>query len=210
MDDLYLIFRKKLAVGESAIHPHRWLLREARGSLSIGFMDYTFAKNLALWRAEPAPSGPPLCIDGTEVTEVCEARVALKKCERQSRADVYLAHSLVSQCYARDLPTGVEVQNAIKDCLKEVLPSLKFEVSTPVGQVDCVTDDAIYEVAKLNSWKHALGQLCAYKLHLRRRKTINQYGIVVNYKRCSIPDSRFQSRAIRHADDPQKSEVRMP
>lgn len=69
--------------------------------------------------------------------------------------------------------------------------------------VDCVTDDAIYEVAKLQSWKQALGQLCAYKLHLTRRKTIlylygqvenpralekvtqtcNQYGIVVDYKR---------------------------
>jgi hypothetical protein len=117
------------------------------------------------------------------------------------------------------------VQNAVKDCLKETFPSLIFEVSTPVDQVDCVTDDAIYEVAKLKSWKHALGQLCAYKLHLRRRKTIlylygsvdgprslekatqtcNQYGIVVNYKRCSIPDSRLRSGTIRRSDDPKKT-----
>jgi hypothetical protein len=64
------------------------------------------------------------------------------------------------------------VQNALKDRLKETFPSLAFEVTTPVGLVDCVTDDAIYEIAKLNSWKHALGQLCAYKLHLTRRKTV--------------------------------------
>lgn len=93
--------------------------------------------------------------------------------------------------------------------LKESFPSLIFEVSTPVGQVDCVTDDAIYEVAKLNWWKHALGQLCAYKLHLTKGKTVlylygaaenpralkkamqtcNQYGIDVDYKRCSARGS---------------------
>lgn len=44
MDDLYVIFREKLAAGVAAIHPHRWLLREAHGPLSIGFMDYSFAK----------------------------------------------------------------------------------------------------------------------------------------------------------------------
>ena len=102
------------------------------------------------------------------------------------------------------------MQNALKDCLKETLPSVQFEVPTPVGQVDCVTDDAIYEVAKLDLWKHALGQLCAYKLHLTRRKTILylygpaenpralekatrtciQYGIVVEYKRYRAPGTR--------------------
>jgi hypothetical protein len=66
----------------------------------------------------------------------------------------------------------------------------------------------------LSFWKHALGQLCAYKLHLTRRKTIlylygpvehprevekarltcNQYGIVVDYKRCSIPVFRLSWR----------------
>jgi hypothetical protein len=122
MEDLYLIFREKLAAGVTAIHPHRWLLREAYGPLSIGLMDYTFAKIPGLRRDEPIQSGPPLCIDGVEVTEVRDARVALKKCARQSRAGVYLAHSLVSHCYARDLPTGVEVQNALKDCLKEAFP----------------------------------------------------------------------------------------
>jgi Phage derived protein Gp49-like (DUF891) len=64
------------------------------------------------------------------------------RCSRdyaQSRPGVYLAHSLVSWRYARDLRTGVEVQNALKDCLKETFPSLEFEVRTPVGQVDCVT-----------------------------------------------------------------------
>jgi len=79
----------------------------------------------------------------------------------------------------------------------------------------------------LNSWKHALGQLCAYKLHLTRRKTVlylygpvedsrviekatqtcNQYGIVVNYKRCSIPDSRLRSGTIRRSDNPKKNRV---
>jgi hypothetical protein len=212
MDDLYVIFREKLATGVTAIHPHRWLLREAQHLLSIGFMDYSFAKIPGFRQDVPAPSGPPLCVDGIEITDLQrDARAALKKCGRQSRAGVYLAHALVSRGYARDIPRGVEVQNALKDCLKETFPSLKFEVSTPVGQVDCVTDDAIYEVAKLNSWKHALGQLCAYKLHLAKRKTIlylygptenpralekakqtcNQYGIDVDYKRCTAPNSRL-------------------
>jgi hypothetical protein len=206
MDDLYLIFREMLAANIAAIHPHRWLHREAHHPLSIGFMDYSFA-NLKLRRGEPAPSGPPLRIDGIAIAEVRDARAALKKCGRRSKPGVYLAHSLVSQQYAKYLPTGVEIQNALKDCLKEVLPSLEFEVRTPVGQVDCVTDDAIYEVAKLDSWKHALGQLCAYKLHLTRRKTILylygtaenpralekatqtciRYGIVVEYKCYSAP-----------------------
>jgi hypothetical protein len=206
MDDLYGIFREKLAAGVTAIHPHRWLLREAQHPLSIGFMDYSFSKIPGLGRDAQTPSGPPLCIDGMEITELRrDARVALKRCGRHSRAGVYLAHFLVARRYARDIPRGVEVQNAVKDYLKESLPSLIFEVSTPVGQVDCVTDDAIYEVAKLNSWKHALGQLCAYKLYLTRGKTIlylygaaenpralekvmqtcNQYGIDVDYKRCS-------------------------
>lgn len=165
----------------------------------------------------PIPSGPPLCIDGFEITDVRrDARAALKKCGRQSQAGVYLANSLVSRRYERDLPRGVEVQNALKDCLKEKFPSLKFEVSTPVGQVDCVTDDAIYEVAKLNSWKHALGQLCAYKLHVTKRRAIlylygpaenpralekatqtcNQYGIFVDYKHCSIPGSSFLGQSV--------------
>jgi hypothetical protein len=216
MDDLYVAFREKLAAGALAIHPHRWLLREARGPLSIGFMDYLFAKkNPNLRRGEPTPSEPPLCVDGVEIIEVRDARVALKKCGRQSRAGIYLSHFLVSRSYARDFPAGVQVQNALKDCLKETFPSFKFEVSMAVGQIDCVTDDAIYEIAKLNSWKHALGQLCAYKLHLARRKTIlylysavenrralekatetcNQYGVVVDYKLCSISGSRLQSRA---------------
>jgi hypothetical protein len=29
MDDLYVIFLEKLAADVTAIHPHRWLLREA-------------------------------------------------------------------------------------------------------------------------------------------------------------------------------------
>jgi hypothetical protein len=73
------------------------------------------------------------------------------------------------------------------------------------------SDDAIYGIAKLEYWKHGLGQLCAYRFHLKRRKTIlqlygtaenpgalakatqicNQYGIVVEYKRCRIPGSRL-------------------
>jgi hypothetical protein len=36
MEDLYLIFREKLAAGVTAIHPYRWLVREAYGPLSIG------------------------------------------------------------------------------------------------------------------------------------------------------------------------------
>jgi hypothetical protein len=205
IDDLYLPFREILAAGMATIHPHRWLHREAHHPLSIGFMDYSFAKNSKLRPGQPTSFGPPLRIDGIAITEVSDARAALKRCGRRSQPGVYLAHSLVSQRYTKYLPTGVEVQNALKDCLKETLPSVQFEVRTPVGQVDCVTDDAIYEVAKLDSWKHALGQLCAYKLHLTRLKTILylygpaenpralekatrtciQYGIVVKYKRYS-------------------------
>jgi hypothetical protein len=199
MDDLSVIFREKIARGVTAIHPHRWLKREAHSS---GFMDYYRGSR----RDNPSPSAPPLCIDGIEIPEVKGARAALRKCGRQSRLGVYLAHSLVSRCYEADVPAGVEVQNALEDHLKETFPALKFEVHTPVGKIDCVTEDAIYEVAKFKTWKQALGQLCAYKLHLTRRNVIlylygpaekpraleratlacNYYGIVIDYKRCSI------------------------
>ena len=176
----------------------------------------SFAKNSKLRAGEPISYGPPLRIDGIEITELRDARAALRRCGMQSRPGVYLGHSLVSQSYAKDLPTGVGVQNALKDHLKEALPSLEFEISTPVGRVDCVTVDAIYEVAKINFWKHGLGQLCAYKLHLKRRKTIlylygskenpralekakltcSQYGIDVAYKCFSIPGSCPRGRCL--------------
>jgi hypothetical protein len=91
----------------------------------------------------------------------------------------------------------------LKDHPKETFPALKFEVHMPVGKIDCVTEDAIYEVANFKTWKHALVQLCAYKLHLTRRNVIlylygpvekprmleratltcNRYGIVIDCKR---------------------------
>ena len=35
MHDLYVIYREKLAADVTAIHPHRWLLREAHGPLIL-------------------------------------------------------------------------------------------------------------------------------------------------------------------------------
>ena len=42
MDDLYIIFREKVAAGVTAIHPHRWLHREC-STLSIGLMQHKLA-----------------------------------------------------------------------------------------------------------------------------------------------------------------------
>ncbi len=70
MDDLYAIYREKLAAGIVTIQAHRWLLRESHHPLSIGFKDYSLAKNSKLRAGEPISNGPPLRIDGIEITEV--------------------------------------------------------------------------------------------------------------------------------------------
>lgn len=37
-----------------------------------------------------------------------------------------------------------------------------IEVATPVGNIDVLCDNALYEVKQVKQWKHALGQVLAY------------------------------------------------
>jgi hypothetical protein len=109
------------------------------------------------------------------------------------------------------LPTGVEVQNALKDCLKETLPSLKFEVRTPVGQIDCLTDDRSTRSgnsAFMGFMSQGAKAFCTSKarrmLPERSRKSLKpvlNMESTFNYKRCTNPVSR--RRFGRSADCPQ-------
>jgi hypothetical protein len=127
MDDLYIAFRDKLRREIPAIHPQRWLLREFRlGPLSTGFMSYRFADQGILGQSA-VPTGPVFCLGGREFANFDEARKTLVKMQRESRAGVYLAHPLVARQYELEMPTGVALQNAAKDFLKEIQPSLDLK-----------------------------------------------------------------------------------
>jgi hypothetical protein len=133
-------------------------------------MDYSFAKIPGLRRDVPTPSGQALCIDGIETTELRrDARAALKKCGRQSRVGVYLAHFLLARRYARDLPRGVEVQNAVKDCL---------------APISCIS-----KKTKRSCMLYGPGE--NPRALEKAKQTCNQYGIDVDYKRCSALGSRL-------------------
>ena len=95
----------------------------------------------------------------------------------------------------------------IADSLVEGDPSLRLEVATPVGYVDCLSDARLIEIKRLKRWKEGLGQLCAYAVYLpgrqcvlhlfgqtnrpvglsRVREVCEKYSITVEYSRCDLP-----------------------
>lgn len=53
--------------------------------------------------------------------------------------------------YKKYTPAGENIQNAVKDYLRELYPVLRFEVYTTVGRIDCVRGQTIYEVCRVEA-----------------------------------------------------------
>ena len=58
----------------------------------------------------------------------------------------------------------------------------KYEVVTPVGRIDLLTDHLIVEAKKTREWKGAIGQLFCYELyHYRKHRGIGIIGEMPKY-----------------------------
>ena len=171
MNDLYEIFRQRLAAGISSLHPHRWLAARAFGAIGSYVLDCNlqFSSLFALAEAE----GSPLAVIGdAQIVDAQSGRRALRALGRQSLRNTYLANDRLSWSYRRHRPNGVSIQDALKDLLKERIATLRFEVRSPPGTADGVSTKAVYEVARFKAWKQGLGQLCAYARHFPKRRPI--------------------------------------
>lgn len=217
MQDLYQIFQQRLAARITSLHPHRWFThifgsgpnvidcrlqyRPLFGSKE--FIDVPLAI-IGGTSVKAARNGPPTAQNGFH---------ALRVLGRQSRHGIYLAHPRLAWEYARHHPFAV--QDAFKDFLKERIPYLQLEVRSIAGVADAVTPRAIYEVARIISWKQALGQLLAYALDFPGRRRVlylfgptshpkqlhrirsicRQYSCHVAYTRCD--DQSFGPKTTR-------------
>lgn len=115
---------------------------------------------------------PIATLRGQAIYDAEQGRKALRALGRQAGFNIYRAHPLLADRYHSHQPSGVGVQDAVKDFLVEHIPQLRLEIRTPDGAADGLSPKAVIEVARLNSWKHGLGQVCAYGLHFPRRQRI--------------------------------------
>jgi hypothetical protein len=171
MEDLYVMFRHRLAAGVPSLHPHRWLAANAFNYSPPYIFDCRL-KRLSLFDIAASHSAPIATLRQHAIYEADQGRKALRALGRQADYNVYWAHPLLADQYHSHRPSGVGVQDAVKDFLMEHVPQLRLEVRTPAGAADGLTPKAVFEVAKLRSWKQGLGQLCAYALHLPGRRKI--------------------------------------
>lgn len=171
MADLYEIFRRRLAAGVSSLHPHRWLAAKFRlGFLNV--LDCRFQRKSLFALAEEEGDSPVAIIGHLPIVDIDAAHRALRAIGRCNLPNVYRANARLSWDYQTHCPVGVEVQDALKDLLKERIPSLRFEVRSPAGAADAVTSKAVYEVARLKAWKQGMGQLCAYARYFPKHRPI--------------------------------------
>lgn len=74
----------------------------------------------------------------------------------------------------------------------------EMEVIIPAGRIDLITDDSIIEVKEINNWKHAIGQVLAYKESLSSDKepVIFLFGEVNNEQSLDLINSVCGSLSI--------------
>lgn len=171
MYDLYDVFRQRLAAGISSLHPHRWLATR----FSSSFFQYLLDCNLqskSLFAVAEEEGSPLVVIGDVPIVDAEAGRRVLRAWGRQSRRNTYLANARLSWDYRTHRTDGAGVQDALKDLLKERIPSLRFEVRSPAGAADGVSSKAVYEVARLKAWKHGMGQLYAYARYFPQRRPI--------------------------------------
>jgi hypothetical protein len=168
MDDLYQIFRARLAAGVTSLHPHRWLT-----SILNSGAPWTFDCRLQRLSLFELTEGAPLMIiKDVAIRNIDQGRKALRTAGRLAREGVYLAHPVLTDSYWSHQPAGVGIQDAVKDLLAERIRGLRLEVRTPKGAADAATDTAVFEMARFDTWKQAMGQPLIYRLHLKNRRKI--------------------------------------
>jgi hypothetical protein len=171
MEDLYEVFRHRLAAGVPSLHPHRWLAADAFNYSPPYIFDCRLQR-LSLFDLVASHNMPIATLREQAIYDADQGRKALRALGRQAGFNIYRAHPLLADQYHGHRPSGVGVQDAVKDFLVEHIPQLRLEVRTPVGAADGLTPKAVLEVARLRSWKQGLGQLCAYALHFPGRRKI--------------------------------------
>ena len=189
-EDLYEIYRGRRDANDAAIHPHRWLTHRFDLKYAI-YSQIPSSVGASGSSDSPQPSGPLLQIGDRQLFDICDLPSALRRCPRSNRRGVYLANPTIAAWYrAEQVDTG-QAEGFIADSLAEEDPSLRFEVATPVGHVDCLSDARLIEIKRLARWKEGLGQLCAYGVYLPgRQRVLHLFG------RANAPASLVRVREV--------------
>ena len=206
LEDLYEIYRQRRAAHEAAFHPHRWLAFrfDLRWAIYNGLSSLVGTSE----SVPPAqPGGPLIQVGDRQVFDIQDLRRALRKHSRSRYNTIYRANSTIAAWYRKDRPDMTWAEDLIADSLADDDPSLRLEVATPVGYVDCLSDTRLIEIKRLRRWKEGLGQLCAYSVYLpgrrrvlhlfgqadgparllRVREVCEKYSVTVEYSRCDLP-----------------------
>jgi hypothetical protein len=204
LEDLYEIYRGRREANGAILHPHRWLAFK----LDLRWAIYNRVSRLDGTSTRPSsPDSPLLQIGDRQVFEISDVRHALRKYPRSGRGSIYLASPEIAALYRDQRLDMTWAESFIADSLAEQDPSLRLEVATPVGYVDCLSDTRLIEIKRLNRWKEGLGQLCAYGVYLpgrlrvlhlfdqndaprgltRAREVCEKYSVTVEYSRCDLP-----------------------
>ncbi len=91
----------------------------------------------------------------------------------------YMASPCMAKYYQTYEPSGTEIEEAYRAQFIFSNPDLQIEVevNTPVGRIDCLTNNKIIEIKAAKSWKAGLGQVLAYGLYLpNHQKVLMLYG----------------------------------
>lgn len=104
------------------------------------------------------------------------------------------AHWQIALAYTEYLNTANERHNMKEKHIQKQFTSNnpKYEVETPVGYADILTDTEIIEVKNIKSWKSAIGQILVYGYYFpKKKKRIHLFG------KCSKETRKI---IIKHCD----------
>lgn len=134
MYDLYDVFRQRLAAGISSLHPHRWLATRFSSSFFLYLLDCNL-QSKSLFAVAEEEGSPLVVIGDVPIVDAEAGRRVLRAWGRQSRRNTYLANARLSWDYRTHRTDGAGVQDALKDLLKERIPSLRLKCAHRPAQL---------------------------------------------------------------------------
>lgn len=198
--DLYTLHEKKAQAGLLTIHPSRWLYQGRRlgGVFDILSNEHQMVQ-VGEQRADHFKQLAAMRLQGQL---------------RQGRGH-YLATPAVADRYFRYVPRGAALECAVRDMMALEDRDSRIEVHTPVGLIDLLSADSIFEVKNISKWKHGFGQLLAYGTYCPKHlKVLRLYGSDMDIKShsarllvCEQMKVRLQYQAILSGDHGPASRV---
>lgn len=157
MIDVLQDFKQLVSNGYFCIHPHSWLIAQAKGRTLPYDSDIRFG-NIE-YKGKKFRRG--ISLD------------TLKKIEKNGKENFYLCDKNTAEVYNREMKAMGMNEHSINCTFEEMYSEFESEIYLGSGcRADLISKSLIIEVKKLNAWKHALGQVLSYRYHKPNHKCV--------------------------------------